>query len=372
MAVKLPSFDFGKIKDIFSFRSRSFLGIDVGTSAIRLVELSRRKSVFSLTNYGEVHSSALLKNKPFRIFYKNSVALSNKEVAQAISSIVEEAGIQTKEVSFSVPDFASFFTSFEIPAMDEDEIPQAIQYEVRPYVPLPVDEVTLDWVVIAGQPSSTPLKVLVVAVPNDVVAQYQEIAQMAGLELKTLESEVFALARAANKYIEKKDDAKKVIGLLDLGARSTTCSIIEKGVLKSSHSFHVGGNELTEIVAKSLNIDYNRSEELKLEIGLIPQGKKDLRSVLAPLIDSILGEAKEVFRVFFMEEGREVEKVILSGGVSMTPGFKEYCAASFKKPVVALSPFLNINHPKVLEKNLQKMNPFYAIAVGLALKGLEK
>jgi len=371
MAVKLPSFDFSKIRNFFSFRKKSFLGVDIGTSAIRLVELSRKKSNYFLSNYGEVSSSAF-KKRPFRIFYKNTVSLSNKEIAEAIKSILDEANITTREVSFAIPDFASFFTSFEIPAMDEDEIPQAIQYEVRPYVPLPVNEVALDWIVIAGQPFSTPLKVLVVAIPNDIIVQYQEIAQLAELELKTLESEVFALARTVKKGLENRDDAKKILGLLDIGARSTTCSVIENGLLKSSHSFQLGGNELNEVVAKSLNIDYNRGEELKNKKGLVPKDKEDIRKILTPLVDSILEEAKETFRHFFIEEGKEVEKIILAGGVSLMPGFKEYCSTSFGKPAIILDPFLNINCPKVLAKTLGEMGPSYAIAVGLALKGLEK
>jgi type IV pilus assembly protein PilM len=371
MAAKLPSFDFGKIRDFFSFGKKTYLGIDIGTSAIRVVEVSKKKKIIQLSNYGEVQNTAFTR-KPFRIFYKNAVALSNKEIALAIKSILEEAGIETKRVSFAIPDFASFFTSFQIPTMDEDEIPQAIQYEVRPYVPIPINEVTLDWAIIGGQPSSTPLKVLVVAVPNDTVAQYQEIAQMADLELRTLESEVFALARAANSYLKNKDDARKVLGLLDIGARSTTCSILESGTLKSSHSFQVGGNELTEIVAKALNIEYNRGEDLKMEKGLLSFNNQQVRNILVPLIDSIMEEAKETFRDFFRKEGKEVEKILLAGGVALMPGLKEYFETGLQKPTFILNPFLNMAFPKVLVPTLQRMAPSYSIAVGLALKGFEK
>ncbi len=371
MAAKLPSFDFGKIKDFFSFSKKTFLGIDIGTSAIRVVELSKRKNGAQLKNYGEVNND-VFKRRPFRIFYKNAVSLSNKEISEAIKSIMEEAAIETRQVSFAIPDFASFFTSFEIPTMDKNEIPQAIQYEVRPYVPIPIHEVTLDWAIIGGQVSSTPLKVLVVAIPNDTITQYQEIAQMADLELRTLESEVFALARAAKSYLENKEDAKKVLGLLDIGARSTTCSVLEAGVLKTSHSFQLGGNELTEIVAKGLNIEYNRGEDLKIEKGLASDSDQQVRNILIPLVDSIIAEAKETFRDFFREEGKKVEKVILAGGVASMPGLKEYFAAGLERPAVILNPFLNLAYPKVLIPTIKKMAPSYSIAVGLALKGFEK
>jgi len=361
-----------KLRNIFNFGSRNFLGIDIGTSSVRVIELTKKKKVVHLTNYGEVRTSSL-KKKPFRVFYENNVSLSNREIAQTISSILREARIQSRDVSFAIPDFASFFVSFEIPAMDKDEIPQAIQYEVRPYIPVPINEVALDWTIIEGQPSKTPLKVLVVAIPNEVVSQYQEIAQIAELNLRTLESEVFALARAANYTAKITQDMDKIVGLVDIGARSTTCSVLEKGALGSSHSFKVGGNELTEIVAKSFGLEYNKAEEIRNQNGLVSNGeeKKNIRRVLIPIIDSVLEEIKQAFRSFYRKEGKEIDKVLLVGGISLMPGIKEYFATSLKKPVVVLNPFANIAHPKVLGNKLKEIGPSYAVAVGLALKGLE-
>ncbi|OGZ27481.1 MAG: hypothetical protein A2365_03350 [Candidatus Nealsonbacteria bacterium RIFOXYB1_FULL_40_15] len=355
-----------------SFGSKRFLGIDIGTSSVRVVELARKKNELELTNYGELKSSSFIK-KPFRILTKNSISFSNDELGKILKAIVEEAEIETKEVNLGIPDFASFFTSFEVPVMAKNEISQAVQYEVRPYVPLPLTEVTLDWTIISGEPSKTPLKVLVVAIPNDIIAQYQEIARIAGLELKTLESEVFALTRAVAMSNRGSSDENKVLGLLDIGARSSTCSIVDKGVLKTSHSFKIGGNELTEVVAKSLNIDYNEGEEIKLKHGLLPDNglKRDIRKVLVPLVDSILEEMREAFRSFYRQEGKEVEKVVLAGGVANMPGIKDYFQASLKKDTSLADPFLNIRHPAVITNNLKESGPLYAVAVGLALNGLE-
>jgi len=361
-----------KLRNIFSFGSKSFLGIDIGTSSIRVVELVKKKRVVHLANYGEVKTSSL-KKRPFRIFYENNVSLSNREIAQTISSILKEAKIEGRDVSFAIPDFAGFFVSFEIPAMDKDEISQAVQYEVRPYIPVPINEVALDWTIIEGQPFKTPLKILVVAIPNETISQYQEIAQMTELNLKTLESEVFALTRAVNHVAKITQDKDKKIGLIDLGARSTTCSILEKEALKSSHSFKVGGNELTEIVAKSFGLKYNEAEKIRNQNGLVSDGaeKKNMRRVLVPIVDSILEEIKQAFRSFYREEGREIDKIFLAGGISLMPGMKEYFAASLKKPIVVLNPFANIAHPKILGNKLKEIGPSYAVAVGLALKGLE-
>jgi len=359
-------------RNLFKIRPKKFLGIDIGTSSIKIVEMGRRGQARKLENYGEVATSSL-KKRPFRFFRKNTLSLSNKDVARTIQAICKEAGIQTKEVSFSIPDFCSFFTSFELPVMSKEEIPEAVKYEVRPYIPLPLDEITLDWLITEGEVSKTPIGILVVAIPNEVIVQYQEIAHLSGLKLRTLEPEVFALGSSSVKDKNK----EKIVGLIDIGARSTTCSILEKGVFKASHSFNIAGNELTDAVARSLNIDYNKAEELKKKQGLLfsdnksEETKKDVRKILVPLVDSILEEIKKVFRNFYQKEGKEIEKIILAGGLALMPGLKEYFSTELKKEISIADPFLNISCPAVLGDVLKEIGPTYAVAVGVALKGLE-
>ena len=155
---------------------------------------------------------------------------------------------------------------------------------------------------------------------------------------------------------------------------STTCSIVAQGVLKASHSFNIGGNELTEVVAKSLNIDYNEAEELKKKYGLTSESEevhKNIRKILLPLTDSILEEVKKIFREFYRNEGQEVRKIILSGGLVFLPGLKDYFSTELKKEIIIANPFLDISYPQVLIETLKKTGPFYAVAVGLALKGVE-
>lgn len=363
---------FQNIRDFLKSRSKKFLGIDIGTSSIKIVEMRRQGKGRGLENYGEIKNSSF-KKKRFRAFQKNNLLLSNREVAKAIQAVCKEAGIQTKEVSFSIPDFCSFFTGFNLPVMGKDEIPQAVRYEVRPYIPLPLSDVTLDWLIIKGEVSKTPLKILVAAVPNDVINQYQEIAHLADLKLRVLESEVFALVRALAKKNEKE---KEITGLIDIGARSTTCSILEQGILKTSYSFNIAGNELTGVIAKSLNIDYNKAEEMKRKYGLlfkneIGESQRNIREILLPLIDSILEEIRKVFRDFYRNEGKEVKKIILAGGLVSMPGLKEYFSAELKKELDVADPFFNIACPAILTNTLKEIGPSYAIGVGLALKGLE-
>jgi type IV pilus assembly protein PilM len=359
---------FFRFKNFFRIRPKRFLGIDVGASFIRMVELGRKGQIIRLNNYAELKLTEF-NNRPFNLPEKNN--LSSKEISDAIKALFKQAGMQTKDSAFSIPDFGSFFTKIELPEMDKDEIPQAVKYQVRPYIPLPLDDVSLDWSIIEGQPAKTPIEVLVVAIPNNIIDHYQEIAKCSDLDLKFLEPEVFSLARASIK--DGRDN--KVIALIDIGAWSTTCSILEKGILKTSHSFNIAGNDLTKVIARSLNIDYNKAEEMKRKYGLLPSKELDdsqnIRKLLIPLVGSILQETKKAFHNYYLEEGKEIEKIVLAGGVSLMPGLKEFFSVELRKPIIIADSFLDIVSPPILADVLKEMGPYYGIALGLALKGLE-
>lgn len=353
----------------FPFRilPKKFLGIDIGTSSIKIVELSSFGKRKKLENYGELSALALYE-KPFRTFEKNTLLFSTQDVARAITGILQEAKIKTKDVCFSIPDFSTFFTWFELPAMTKEEIPQGVRYEARQHIPLPLSEVTLDWQIIEGEISDhkrTKVKILLVVVPNEVVNQYQVIANFCNLKLQALEAEVFGLSHALI------GDEKRAVALVDIGAQSTTCNIVDKGVLKRSHSFDSSANDLTETISKSLGIDYQEAEELKKKIGLLPLPKKSIRNILTPLIDLILVEVQEISHNFYRSEAKRVEKIILAGKTALMPGLREYFQEELKKETKIADPFSNIFCPPILEKELKEMGPSYAIAVGMALRGLE-
>lgn len=370
MRIQIPREIFSKIFPKIKISPKSCLGIDIGTSSIKVICLSKVGQRVRLDNYGEI-SVLSLYEKPFRTFEKSTLLLSGVDISRAIQAILKEAKIDTKVATFSLPDFSSFFTDFELPPMTQKELPEAIRYEAPQHIPLPISEVTLDWQVIGGQlvdRKGTKLKILLVAVPNDVINQYREIAQKTHLELKALEAEVFGLSRAAVK------EGTRTIGLVDIGAQSTTISVIDKGLLKLSHSFDIAGNEFTQVISQSLNVDFKIAEKLKKKYGLIegPEEKNQrVANILFPLIDSVLAEISRIYRDFVQLEKREIEKIILAGGSSLIPGLKEYFSSVLKKEMEIINPFIELSYPPILEPALREMGPAYAIAVGTALRGLE-
>lgn len=353
----------------FKARPKRFLGVDIGTSAIKIVELSGSGERIKLENYGEM--SFPLDDKPFRAFGKTTLLLSEQDIGKVIRSIFATAKIEARNAIFSLPDYSSFFTFLDLPPMSREEIDSAVRFKAREHVPLPLSEVTLDWSLINGEilerKKSTNLNVLLVAVPHEVINQYQEIARLSQIRLLALEAEVFGLIRSLIKGQNK----KCTICLVDFGAQSSTISIIENGSLKITHSFDVSGNELTRILSKSLNISYNEAEEMKKREGITSLDTQAGR-VVFPLIDLLLVELERTCRKFYQGGGKEIEKIIVAGGSSFLAGFKEYVSEWIKKPVEMANPFAELFYPPALDQTLKEMGPSYAIAVGMALRGFEK
>ncbi len=383
MHIKLP-FDIETLKYKLTKQKielpivRTCLGIDIGTASVKIVEISKIGERINLENYGEMLASAFYE-KPFRTFQKSTLLLSSQDVAKAIRAIIDEAKMKGAQTIFSIPDFSTFFTTFELPPMSQEELAQAVEYEAHQHVPLPLSDITLDWQVISGKLSNDgqkgrPIKILLVAVPNEVINQYQQIASLASLELKAIEAEVFSLTRAIAIY------EQKPIVLIDVGAQTTTISVVENGTIKLSHSFDMGGNEFSQRLAQALQIDYNKAEELKIQQGLehsigvaseesvLAQGVTP-RSVLAPLIDLIVSEIEKISKSFKNSEKKDIYKIFIAGGSARLPGLAEYIGSQIKEQVLIANPFEEMFYPPILENTLKEMGPSWTVAAGVAQRG---
>jgi len=347
------------------FFPKKMVGIDIGTSSIKVVELSRWGQGKTLENYGEIKSVSLYK-EPFRNVEKGSYLLSNYFVSRAIRAVLDEARIKTKAVIFSIPDFSTFCTSFELPPMSAKEVPEAVYYNAPQYIPLPITETTLDWKIISGTPgeNQSGLKIFLVAIPNQTVQDYQKVALEAGLELYAVEAEALGLARGLAR------GNKNCLCVVDIGVQSTTINIIDRQSLKKSYSFDFAGSQLTYAISSALGLGHVEAEELKNKEGLI-SSKEDISKTLYLLIDPLIVEVKKVLSDFYLQEGKDVDAVYLTGGTSALPGLREYFAETLKKRVEIPNCFSDLLYPPILGKTLEKMAPSFSVATGVALGGLE-
>jgi len=346
--------------------SKTSIGVDIGTSSIKIVELEKRKGI-SLTNYG-VLGADYFHGKDIRVREKGSLSIDEEKITQAIGAILKEAQIKTRQAYFSIPDFASFFTTFELPPMPENEVAEAVKYEAPRRIPLPLSEVVLDWQLIKGGPTKdgkTPLRVLLVAVPNNVIDQYQKVAQNAGLKIQALEAEVFGVMRALVKY----QDKTGVVCLIDVGERSTTINIVSQGILKLSHSFDISGEDFNRVLSEALQIDIKKAEIIKRMYGITGE-HKSLQDIVRPLANAITEKTKSVFDEIYLQDKERVGKVILSGGGAILPGLIDYFHKSLDVPIEIANPFLDINYHPTLETALKRLSPSFTIAVGMAQRGL--
>ncbi|MFH1968219.1 MAG: type IV pilus assembly protein PilM [bacterium] len=347
------------------FFPKKMVGVDIGTSSIKIVELSRWGQGKTLENYGEIKSVSLYK-EPFRNSEKGGYLLSNYFVSRAIRAVLDEARIKTKAAIFSIPDFSTFCTSFELPPMSAKEVPEAVYYNAPQYIPLPTTETTLDWRLVEGTPGNkkSKLKIFLVAIPNQTVQDSRTVAQLAGLELYAVEAEALGLARALVK--ENRD----FICLVDIGVQSTTVSIVDRQKVKKSYSIDFAGSQLTHAISSALGLGHLQAEEFKNKQGLLPS-KENISKTLYLLIDPLLLEIKKILVNFQQEEGKEADLIYLTGGTSALPGLKEYFQESLKKKVEIPNCFSELLYPPILEKTLLNIAPRFSVATGVALGGLE-
>src|SRR3989344_4526156 len=345
------------------FFPKKMVGVDVGTSSIKVVEISRLRQGKTLENYAQITSEHLYKD-PGVAQEKGNTLLAKEFVARAVKAMLQEAKIKTKAAVLSIPDFATFCTSFEIPPMPEKEIPGAVRYNASQYITLPISEVTLDWKIISNpKDKNALLKVFLAAVPNQVVQEYQWIAKEAGLDLHALEAEALGIARSAIK------SGKKLVCLLDIGVQSSTVNQVENGFLRRSYSFNFNSNQLIKALISALRLDAAQASKIVNTEGLL-SAKPGVSQTLYPLVDPLLLEVKNISAEFYQQEQKTVEEIYITGGMANLPGLKEYFSESLKKNVYVPNCFSEFFYPPILESTLKEMSPSFSAAVGVAVGGL--
>lgn len=381
----------------FKRKVRRQLGIDIGTSSVKVVELGRDGDHITLTNYGIMDGSDFFGEVSNGLNTPSGLKLSESEIAVVLEQLLDAAKIKTDKVVMSIPFFSSFLTVMEVPAMSEKELESSIPFQARSYIPVPLSEVVLDWEVIpkAPQPvapdiSPTPaapagagstqtvaqmritapkqekISVLLIAVPKEVVSKYQRIAKELNLELTALESESFSLARSLI------GNDKGTVMLVDFGARSTNLTIIDRGFIFASHSADLSGKEITKAIARSLNVHPQRAEEIKKTSGVSSAGAdKGIAQIISPFIDKLVNEIDRMNSLMLKKENRRIEKVVLTGGSSNLPGVAEYLSKNLGVEVIIGNPFSRIKFNSALEPVLRKdLSSSLAVAVGLAMREL--
>ena len=357
---------FHSLKSLFG--SESYLGIDIGTTSIKLAEISRAGLAGNrpaLKNYGILETYGHLERINDAI-QTPSLKMFEGTTVELLKILLRNTRVKSKEAVASLPAFSSFVTLLEIPLMPKDEVEKTMYYQARQYIPLPLSEVSLDWTIVGERDTPEGLKrqqVLLISVPTEIIKKYQNIFAAAGLNLIALELETISSARilVGNEPV--------LTLILDIGARSTSISIVERGLLKTMSVFDIGGANLTQAIANGLGINVRRAEDLKKTRGLEVVGAEaDLPTLLFPFIDVMINEVRRVRDLFERSYGRRPERLILSGGEANLPGLRKYIEEQLSLPVLKADPFSKINYPDKLEPLVGELGPLLAIALGLSIR----
>lgn len=350
-------------QDVSNFlRSGSVLGIDLGTVSVKMAEISEKKGKFKLENYGILETKNYL-SQPNRVIQTSALKLVEKDIYEYLRILLSAIKPKTKNVLVSVPSFAVFITTIDMPLLSREETGKAIMFQARQYIPLPVSLVSIDWfkieefVNVQGERSQ---RILLIGVPNEIIRKYRNIFDELGLKLIALEVESLALTRA----LSKKDDG--VTMMIDLGAESTNIIITENGVLKYNGQTDYGGIYLTQALSRGLGVSVSRAEELKRRRGLTGEGgEMELSTLILPFLDVILQEIRHTKDVYERRFLKKVEKVIVCGGGAKLLGIQEYFSGQLNLPFAAPETLKEILHPIWLESAMNGLNADLAIAVGL-------
>jgi type IV pilus assembly protein PilM len=368
------------IGNITNGKENGAVGIDIGSSAIKVVEIKRKGGKTILETYGSIALG------PYDDLDIGRVTnLSVEKLSEALKEVLKQSGVTVTEGALAIPIQSSLIFTVELPAtIKESEMATIIPTEARKYIPVPITEVSLDYFVLPQKESSfeemntvsgsdVPQKsmtdktnILVVATQNDATSKYRSIVSLCSLVASFFEIEIFSSIRANFEH-----ELSPVL-LIDFGAARTKLSIVEFGMIKSYHTIDRGGADITDSISKSLSVTFGEAEKMKKEFGLFGNPtEKSLADIIKIHTDYIFSETNNVLLEYEKRYNRTISKVIFSGGGSLLKGLPEIAANSFRAEIEVGHPFSKVSAPAFLEKVLENIGPEFAVALGLALRKLQ-
>lgn len=363
-----------------SQQSQSVLGIDIGSSSIKVVQISRKNGHAVLETYGELALGPYAGKG-----IGEATNLSAQKLVEALKDMLKEkeVNITSQLCGVAIPFASSFMTVIEMPVMPQKQLSEMIPLEARKYIPVPISEVVLDWYIIpkdknpetplvgmagiAPETTLPKLEVLVVALHNDTITRYKDMMEKTELVTSFFEIEIFSTMRSIL------DNEINPILIIDMGATSTKIYIVERGILRSSHMINRGSQNITDELSKSLGISIIDAEFLKREKGLEGEihGIKT-KEVITFTLNYIFSEANHVVLAYQKKYNKNISLVVLVGGGSALKGVLDIAKVNFQTEVITGDPFEKVVAPAFFEKVLKETGPEFTVAVGVALRRLQE
>lgn len=348
------------------------LGVDIGANSIKLVELASENKRAKLMTYGYVERPAsdggLLLDDP-------------KATGALLAQLCKQSGCRAISAMAALPTSNIFSTILSVPAVkDPKQLKPMIDVEIEKLSPLPLSEmITYSTFLDGGEKETKPgkegkpdtyVRVLVTGAAKTLVQKYIEIFKVAKLQLQALDTESFALIRS----LIGKD--RSAIMVVDMGAKRTNLTVVEKGIPFVTRSVNIGGDAVTSRIQTTMNVSAEEAESMKRDFSQL--GGIDGENAVPPLLESILqplvNEIRYAFELYAnmeLTELKKVEKIILTGGSSHLPRIPEALSQTLNVNVYRGNPWARIVYPKDLGVVLEEIGPRMSVAAGLAMRDIE-
>jgi type IV pilus assembly protein PilM len=377
----------------FSFRSLfkglsrggdegSVVGIDIGSSAIKVIQVRASRGIAVLETYGEIALGPYA-DQPVG----KTVKLPPERIAQALTDLMREANVTARQGGVAIPFASSLISVLDLPKVDAESLKRIVPIEARKYIPVPISEVSLDWFVIphdenvdsAFDQLKTETKiqakgqeVLLVAIQNDTLRTFQTVMESVGVATSFYEIEIFSAIRSALGH------GIAPVMVVDLGASTTKMYVVERGIIRMTHLQSLGGQHMTEILSRTLNWEFEKSERVKRERGFTvssaygAEENEKIKEALLSTLSRVFSEINRVLLSYGQRYNKNVSSVVFTGGGASLPGLAEEAKKSLSAQVFIADPFAHTEAPAFLGDVLRSIGPGFTVAVGAGLRKLKR
>lgn len=368
-------------KNLFKSSEGSVIGIDVGSSSLKIIQIKKKHGRAVLETYG-----ALALGPYANLSIGQVTNLSPEKIGEALKDLIKESNVTSLIGGLSIPFRSSLVSLIELPALGEKKLQEMIPIEARKYIPVPISEVSLDWWIVPSEHDSSldfvenddeskriqdaqtkKTEVLVVSIHNDVLNSYTTVVRQANLQDSFFEIEMFSSTRALLS-----GETQPVL-IFDFGASSTKIYILERGVIRYSHVINRGSQEISMTISRSLGVTFDQAEHIKRNLGTgqVPN-EKNIYDAISLTLDYIFSEANSTVLNYQRKYNKVISKVILTGGGSNMKGVLEMAKANFQTEVVIGLPFAKVETPAFMDEVLTSIGSEFSVAIGVALRKLQE
>ncbi len=339
-----------------AFGKRSSIGLDIGSSYLKIVQLNDTKGGYELELFD-------ILPLPPELIVDGSI-IDSLRLVDSLKELLRRSKLKTKDAVISIAGHSSVIIKrVTLPEMSEEELSESIKFEAEQYIPFDIDEVNLDFQILGPKEEPGNMDVILVAVKKDIINEYISVVKEAGFNPLIIDVNSFALENIYEINYEIEPD--KNVAIVNIGASTINMNVLKGGISVFTRDSAVGSNLHTEVLQREFNLTYDAAERLKQGETIENVSQEDALSVIEGASEEIIGEVTRSFEYF----AEDINEVILGGGCAFVRDFPRLLADKVGIEVKVIEPFKNIRVPKRFDVTyLEEMGPIAAVAAGLALR----